>query len=471
MGADNRAITYITQMTLDVLNQALSEHPIYSGDVRAYNKYAMKERPQAGVELSNVTVDSNKLSPDDYMNVMHSYLALGRVASSPGNSAEWVWENESRVTPYFEKEDVTQYLDIGGLIINLPSYITAGRGIRGPASSIHDVQVFVNGQRVLPAFVDGEHGRVVLNTAVRSGEKVEMSYYCDGLDKEGVYFIEMLTDDTFAVTPMYIVSDELVKVRATGTELELNLPITRILSNPFTLYTKMRVSSYKNNLVAGVDFALDTEAGKIILLNPLPVGASVYASYRYQGEDRGPFKIDGDYSVNYDAISGATIAFGEKRHAGDKFVVVLKHKRTRTAFVFGNTHVSNMDIKVFSRDPISSAEIADHLRSHIYGVKRDALMNEGYIVDTFTHSGSGDESYQDSVQDIYFTNSLTLSVITEFKRYDPIIVDITGVNANISLQPQEVVTLYDRNGVSQNYELRDGSSLFVAPRMSGPRIY
>ena len=471
MGSDNRSVLYIKQATLNIFNEAIARHPIYGPTVKAYHKYSVKEKPQAGIELVSVSVDRNKLSPDDYMNAMYSFVALGRVASAPGNSIEWAWEDTSRITPHFNMSDVTEYLDPNfRSTITLPHKISAGSGIIIPAQSMDDVEVFVNKIRVLPAVVDGETGRVVLSSRVPDGATVHLSYHAIGIDKPGAYFIEMETASRFFVTPMYYERDIVIIEKATGLESIVNLPHQKVLQSPFVLYSKMKVASYKNFYVEGVDYVLTPSTGKITFLNPLPVGTKLYATYRRQGEDRGPFDIDGDYRVNYTAISGVVLAFGDKRHAGDKMVVVLEDKRVVTSLVFGNTNTSNIELKIFTRDPESSAEIADFLLDEIYGRQRSSLSDEGYIIHQMNHGGDGDESYQDNIQEVSFTNNLNLEVITEYKRYDPVLSDVSGFNVQTLVNPQEVITLYDRNGNTQNYEIRNGPSFFNGPKVSGPRI-
>ena len=70
------------------------EHPRYKEDSEnVQNKFAFTQRPQRGIIVDNTSADRVKLSADNYVGRLSSFVMLAPVKNCPGTSLEWVREN------------------------------------------------------------------------------------------------------------------------------------------------------------------------------------------------------------------------------------------------------------------------------------------------------------------------------------------------------------------------------------------
>jgi len=432
---ENKLYSAIKHRMFEEMNLSIQRHPTYAHGTKAYNRLHMgKERPQTGVVLQSVSSSRINLSPDDYIGDLWSLVALTRVGNYPGSTIEWVWEDAYNLTPYVEKEDVSSTLDPltqrTVTVANAP--IAAGNQNTMPATSFGQVKLYVNGVPLDAAGVDAASGQIRLPYSASSTDKIEVSYYYVDVDKPGYYFIEFDANDNFMITPMYSEFNEVLIAKTTGVEVNAQLTNSPVLLDyVLNLTTKKNFNSTLIYLDRGVDYDVD-ETGLVTFLRPLQTGTTVYASYRWRGEDRGPFPVKDEYQYIDSAIKGVVLSVGSRKQAGDKQVVVLNPQREQVAKVYGGHYIMNLEWKVFTRDPMSTEELTDHLISDIWGNRKEPLRWEGITIEACDATGEMEESYDDATQAVYFQNTISMEIMTEWKKFVPYILKLAKYRAKVS---------------------------------------
>ncbi len=89
------------------LRQILQAHPRYRADSEnVTNKYSFPERPQRGIIVNSASADRVKLSADNYVGRLSSFVMLAPTGNSPGTTVEWVRENFNVLEQTSPKRDV-----------------------------------------------------------------------------------------------------------------------------------------------------------------------------------------------------------------------------------------------------------------------------------------------------------------------------------------------------------------------------
>lgn len=471
---ENRLLTTAKKRVMDELTSSMQRHPRYR-DVQVYHKFhTMKERQQAGVILRGSSATRVKLSADDHMGEFVSICNISNVSGCPGCSVEWVWEDSRHITLHYQNLDVTSYLQLDRFTIQFDPgiIITAGFANLEPATNFAQVEVAIDGESVPAAVVQGKQGRVYLSKPCPPGSVVTMTFDILDVDPAGYYLLEMLTDFSFQVTPLFTVEAEEVIAVTSGTETSVSLANSAInLDAPYYLYTQKYSYSNKIILEPDVDYTIDTD-GLITFLLPLPTGTTLYATYRWQGTTRGPFTIEGENTSNNTAIKGVVIAFGERSIAGDKHVIQLSHKRSPMAKVSGGHYDMQFDIMVYARDPQALSEMVDHIISDFWGNRRLGLISEGYTIKEMDPTGEAEESYDDAAGIMYFQHSISLSMMTEWKKFFPYVVTVKKINLALHQYPEVSSLGMDGTGFPKVYNLTPFGKEFevVYPLTGFPRI-
>jgi hypothetical protein len=113
------------------LRKILYDHPRYredSDNVQA--QYAFTERPQRGIIVSDAGADRVRLSADNYMGRLRSFLMQTKVHPHPGTSLEWVKENNVHLEQLSEKRDIFPSPP-GVYIIEITKLPDIGRNVPG----------------------------------------------------------------------------------------------------------------------------------------------------------------------------------------------------------------------------------------------------------------------------------------------------------------------------------------------------
>lgn len=92
---------YLTRTTkrfiLEELKRFFTLMPRHK-DVEIRYKYQFKERPQKGIVLQNISADINRLSADNYLAGLESFIMQAQLAGFSGSFLEWVREDDLAIT-------------------------------------------------------------------------------------------------------------------------------------------------------------------------------------------------------------------------------------------------------------------------------------------------------------------------------------------------------------------------------------
>lgn len=431
---ENKLYGAIKDRMFRELDQSIQRHPAFAKHAEAYNKLHMgKERPQAGVMLESASASRLHLSPDDCIGDLTSLVTLATAGDSPGTTIEWAWEDVYNLTPRVEKENVSGTLDPSGRFVTVNhTPITAGPQNLNKATNFGQIKLYINGVEVRASFIDADSGKVVLPSVANPSDVIEVSYYYSDVDRPGYYFIEH-TGGYFQVTPLYSEFDEVVISNTSGVETNAQLANTPVLIDYIlNLYTKKNHNSTVVYLERGTEYTVDV-TGNITFLEPLQRGTTLYASYRWQGANRGPFPVSGQNKFFDKIIKGVVLAVGTRAVEGDKQVVILTPNRERVAHVKGGHYILNLNYKVFARDPESAHDLADHLASDIWSERKEALKWEGITLQECMAESESVDIYDDATQAVYFQNDLNMEIMSEWKKFIPYVARLSKYNMRVQM--------------------------------------
>lgn len=446
---ENNLYQAVKNRMIAEMNLSINNHPTYAGQVKAVAKYHMgRERPQTSVILDNVTSSREHLSPDDCVGDLWSIVSVAKVGDCPGHSIEWVWEDSYNITKYVKKEDVTATLDSSRRFVQLAHFPVA-QGLQNPdlATSVGQISISLNGVNFTPKSLNNDTGLIDLGFTVKSeypheiypalressSFSIEMipptilvSYYYRDIAPQGYYYLELVDDSSFNVTPMLYVEEEVVVKDMEGSVTEAFLDHINVLEDYIiTLYTQRTSKSVKIYWERNFDYTIEPTTGKITFLNPNSefIGApgkptTLYASYRWIGDTIGPIAVR-PYCVDDTTIKGAIIVFGSRIRKGDKHCIILRSSRERCAQIKGGHYTMSLDWKVSSRDRMTTDELVDHLTSDLWGNRKEHLRSEGLVVEECIATGETEEAYDEATQAMYFQNTISMQLMTEWKKFIP----------------------------------------------------
>jgi len=467
----NNLLTVVKQRVMDIFNDTIQRHPIYRKDnVRIRHKLASdKERPQTGLILQGASSSRIKMSADDYLTDLCSHTTLATAGDHEGVSVEWAWEDTANVTKKVEGEDVSSSLDSTRrtfTVANTP--IASGFGNTKKATNFQQVVVRVNGEKVLAAGLNADTGAVVLQSPAPIGATITVSYFYKNIDLPGFYFLEMATDTEFNITPLHTVKDEVVIETTTGSELSASLDNSNVAASVFILYTKYSEFSEKLILEPGVDYTVEA-TGVITFLAALKAGTTLYGTYRYQGANRGPFVIEHERQGISNAITGVTMAFGSRAIAGDKQVIIVTDERETVASVYGGHYDMSFDVQAYARDPQTAQELTDHVIEDIWANKKEALKFEGLTIEELDASGESEEVYDDGTGAVYFQHSISLEIMTEWKKFKPHLLHLENFNISLHRLPDLISSQLINNRIVDTEISVSGKELeIIYPKVGYP---
>ena len=437
---ESKLLQNIKRRLFDELTDTLQQHSGYRDKVKAYHKFPYKERPMMGVVIKNVSASRQRLSSDDYATTMLSHVALANAETKEGRILKWVWEDEVHLTGYQKNEDVSSQLS-GDTSFGTNRVFRLSRKsiVAGPfntkiADNFAQVDVTVNGNRVFPEFIDGKKGIVILEQAPALGSTVLISYYYNNLTPPGRYYMEVVSKTQYVIDPLYVVKDEEVIIKTTGTETTAQLENHDLLPGFDVLYTKRYAYSNKTFLANGVDYTVNA-TGLITFINHLPVGVTLYANYRWIGQELGPFDFPTeDYQYVNNVLPGVVLAFSSEKIIGDKNIIIVYPTREVSSKVYSGHWNMSVEIDVFVRDTQQLPELTDHIINDMWSRKRLALINEGITMESIDSAGESEEVYDENTGDMYYHNSVPMTLITEWKRFVPYLTEIMDFTMDINLR-------------------------------------
>ena len=415
-------LTAIKRRIMDETELAFDQHPAFSEKVRVYNKYPYDERVQYGIILRNTSASQIRLSADNFMSDLYSHVRLVRQEAYPGTAIEWVRENAEYVTKVITEDVSAQLLPDHGTqrIFFTSQPICSGPDETHYSSSPGQVCVMVDGHKASVESVDGSTGTVLLHHSPRDGATVTIQYYVRNIVPYGLYFIDFIEDGQFTVSPVYIIENEVLIARTTGTEVTIGLKHSPIDANSDQINLAHNDGTKIEALVREVDYIIDNVTGIITFLRPLKTNYTITADYRYQPQNyfNGPYHFK-EYQENHVAIPGVVISIGRRAKKGDQQVVVVSQFREQQAKIYGGHWQMSLDLAVIAKDPMQMEQMADHLVSYFWGQRKNDLEFEGITLNSVEPSGESEEVHIDTTGDMYFESTVSINLQSEWQRFVP----------------------------------------------------
>jgi hypothetical protein len=436
---ESKLLSTIKRRLFDELTDTLQKHANYRDKVKVFHKFPYKERPMMGVVLKNASGSRQRLSADDYAAEMSSHLALAAAKNKEGRVLKWVWEDQVNLVKFQKDEDLSSQLSgdtVNGT--NRVFKVSKKPMVAGPfnteiADNFGQVEITIDGNKTFAEYVNGSKGIVILEQAPPMGSVVLISYFYNNLTPPGRYYIEIVSPTQFVIDPIYVVKDEELITRTSGTELTAQTEFQNLLPDFDVLYTMKTRFSNKIPLERGVDYTITVD-GVITFINPLPVSVTLYATYRWIGDELGPFNLpEGDFEYNNTALPGVIMSFGSERILGDKNVIIVYPKRETAAKVYSGHWTMTFDIDVVSRDTEQLPELTDHIINDLWSYKRLKLIMEGITMESLDPSGEVEDVYDENTGDQFYKHVLSLTLLTEWKKFEPFLTEI--MDYDISLYP------------------------------------
>jgi hypothetical protein len=89
------------------IRSILYNHPRYKDDSNnVQNKYSFEERPRRGVIVDGTSADRVRLSADNYIGRLSSFVMQAQVENHLGNTLEWVIENKAYLEQFSPRRDI-----------------------------------------------------------------------------------------------------------------------------------------------------------------------------------------------------------------------------------------------------------------------------------------------------------------------------------------------------------------------------
>lgn len=116
---------------IDELRKILYDHPRYREDSEnVQNKYSFEERPQRGIIVNGTSADRVRLSADNYIGRLNSFVMQVPVENAPGTTLEWVRENQKYLDKFSRNRSVFPSPP-GAYILNVLTVPDVGRSLPG----------------------------------------------------------------------------------------------------------------------------------------------------------------------------------------------------------------------------------------------------------------------------------------------------------------------------------------------------
>lgn len=430
---ENKLLSVVKLRVMEELKGAIQKHQLYRDKVEVYHKFPYKERPQMGVVLRNASASRVKLSPDDHAGTLKSYVGLARAENVEGDFLEWVWEDTQNMTSY-EVEDLSDQVSGTNRVFHTSkSPIVINKYNTDIAPNYKCVKLTLNDEKIIPEFIDGKSGMIILSRAPKEDDTLKVNYYCSKLVHPGRYYIEIVSPNEYVIDRFLRVKGEIViqDTSSDGTPHQsASLKNDGVYGGFEVLYTKKAANSNKIYLEKDVDYTIDS-SGLITFLSELPEETTLYADYRFIKPTLGPFQIPKDFHYDNQSLPGVILAFGNQISIKNKLVVLVYPEREVSAELKSGHYNMSFDIEVVARDPIQLSDMTDHIISYIWGDRRLKLMEEGITIEELDPTGESEDSYDENTGDLYYKQSLSLQILTEWKKFVPYVTDLIDYDVKL----------------------------------------
>ena len=243
----------------------------------------------------------------------------------------------------------------------------------------------------------------------------------------GVYYCEMVTDESFYVDPLLDVRGEAL-VMATSSEGILQ-------QVPYPQSLRLIEQPSGRILTPGTDYTVGGDGITVTFTEAIPFGITVVAYYRYTGTPTGPWEAKPLMGYNK-AIPGCVLVFGRRGQKGDRFAVVVTPTREDAYFEYGGRWDLNVDMDIVARDVESQMEIADLTAMYLWTSLRPNIVDQGLDITEVSMGGETEEVYDENGDDYFYNSSITMTIQTDWFTFVPIAPRILASMETVTTLPQ-----------------------------------
>ena len=403
------------------------------------DSYALKEKPQVGVILKDVSGSYLPLSADDMVGSYISHVLWSRLRDRDSGFIAWILEDEENILASVE-------LDVSSQVTGANSAFTLDHSAINPKTGEIDLnpaftEVRVDGRPLhyFDTMLSGGGKQITLLREVPDpGQQVVVRYWRSTIAERARYDVELISEDSFVVTSFPMVNGHVVTASYNGETTLFDLGVTNLV--PQTIKVYRDPSANRVRLIDGQHYTVDSSSGVLTLLEPLqPVGSEITMDYTRIGVESEPFPYSPG-SSNNTAIPGVLIAFSldggaprgqmysnqsgvgidgdsERVRRNPKIAVFVLDSRLDVGDVYGGRQQLSVSFDVYARDTMTRDQLQDKLANVLRSDLKPIFDSDGIHVGSPTMGGSGTDAYMEG-GDLYHTGSISCEFETDWERIE-----------------------------------------------------
>lgn len=254
----------------------------------------------------------------------------------------------------------------------------------------------------------------------------EDSGHLDQLVAPGVYYVTIVDEKAFTVTPLYEIKEQLYKAYISG-ESDPHF----VLSNhPVQGHVDVIAGEEHGDsifLEEGPEYTLDkaTGHGEILAIYG-PPGWGISARYWTPAPTVGPFTFE-PLAGNNSAIPGVVLAFGRRAVIGDVLAVRIFSKRDAVAAALGGKWELRVDLDAWALDPDAPQEVMDFLALAVWGELFQRYATEGIAISEFNIGGEADEVYDSNTDQTWFMLNSSITALCDWEVHVPFPIQVSAI--------------------------------------------
>ena len=442
----------IRDRLLNELRHEFAQRPRYKELAEYISTYfPFKERPQYGIIAKDISVNPQRLSPQNFMGRAHSHVTLMRESTPhgapPGQFISWVKENTRNLYRQECREDVSGQVD--GFV---NEFQLANTRISDPetgkaltlqpgetAISFIAMNAFVNDEPILIREVNAKLGTIVLDRPPPLGSRVDVTYWWKDLVPPGWYRITL--QNVEEQTERALVNQDLPKFRnpvnaeafleeflevkeeviveefdSTGT-LTFSLAHERIIAGSEELFRDDYIP-----LVRDYHYTIDETLGEVTIdPSRVPDEARIFTDYFYHGESRTINWVPG--TGNENILPGIIFAFSDDLIIDDSVLIRVTEERDIVALQYGGRHDISVTLDILALDDVYLESITKITHTLFDAKRKPALDEDGINLRKISYA-TATEPYVTATNEQYFKAVVSMEYETDWMFQVPLPVAI-----------------------------------------------
>ena len=95
----------------------------------------------------------------------------------------------------------------------------------------------------------------------------------------------------------------------------------------------------------------------------------------------------------------------------------------------------SMELAIIAKDPIQSAEMADHVISYLWGIRKNTLEFEGINLMGVEPSGESEEPFDENTGDVYYITNIAITLQASWQEFVPYPFEIKRIMPRLQFTP------------------------------------